>query len=142
MGHIVSGNGVAMDNKKVKTVLQWPTPTDVKKLRTFLGLTGYYRRFIKQYATIAAPLTDLLKKEGFSWNQKAEEAFTALKTAITEAPVIALPDFKQPFVLETDASGIGIGGVLSQQGHPIAFFSKKLSSRMQQQSAYVRVMLP
>ncbi|MCH84440.1 hypothetical protein A2U01_0005272, partial [Trifolium medium] len=136
LGHVVSGNGVTMDKIKVQVVLDWPTPTNVKQLRGFLGLTGYYRRFIKSYATISAPLTDLLKKDQFQWSNSAAVSFDALKQAVTSAPVLALPNFSQPFVLETDASNIGLGAVLSQQGHPIAYFSKKLGPNVQKQSAY------
>lgn len=113
------------------------TPTNVKQLRGFLGFTGYYRRFIKSYANVSSPLTDLLKKEGFRWNQAADIAFGKLKRAINEAPVLSLPDFSQPFILETDALGIGVGAVLGKNGHPIAFFPKKLVPRMQKQSAYI-----
>jgi hypothetical protein len=129
LGHVVTGQGVSMDKDKVQAVLNWPTPMNVKQLRGFLGLTGYYRRFIKSYAKIASPLTDLLKKEAYQWNEQAEEAFHQLKNAVTTAPVLALPNFKLPFILETDDSGVGIGAVLHQQGHPIAYFSKKLVPR-------------
>jgi hypothetical protein len=136
LGHTVSGTGVAMD--KVQTVLDWPQPINTKQLRGFLGLTGYYRRFVKGYAAIAAPLTDLLKKEAFKWTTEATKAFENLKVAITTAPVLALPQFSIPFTIETDASGTGVGAVLSQLGHPIAFFSKKMVPRMQKRSAYTR----
>ncbi|PNY16671.1 retrotransposon-related protein, partial [Trifolium pratense] len=141
LGHIVTGQGVSMDKEKVQAVLNWPIPKNVKQLRGFLGLTGYYRRFIQSYAKIASPLTDLLKKEEFRWNEQAEQAFQKLKVAMTSAPVLALPNFKLPFILETDASGVGIGAVLQQQGHPIAYFSKKLVPRNQKKSAYFREML-
>lgn len=114
-----------METTKIQAVLEWPTPTNIKQLRGFLELTGYYRRFIKGYAHISAPLTDLLRKYNFKWNVEAEAALTQLKTAMTIAPVLAVPNFTQPFILETDASGIGVGDVLGQNGHPIAYFSKK-----------------
>jgi hypothetical protein len=138
LGHTVSGTGVAMDKDKVQTVMGWPQPNNIKQLRGFLGLTRYYRRFVKSYATIASPLTDLLKKEAFKWNAAATQAFDKLKVAITTAPILALPQFSIPFTIETDASGTGVGAVLSQLGHPIAFFSKKMVPRMQKQSAHTR----
>lgn len=138
LGHIVSAAGVQMDQAKVESILKWPEPINIKQLRGFLGISGYYRRFIQSYAILAKPLTDLLKKDSFQWNSAATLAFQNLKTTIAAAPVLTLPDFSKPFTLEIDASGIGIGAVLSQDKHPIAFFSKKLSPRMQKQSTYVR----
>jgi hypothetical protein len=141
LGHVVSGKGVAMEATKVEAVNNWPTPKNLKQLRGFLGLTGYYRRFIKSYAKIAAPLTDLLRKDAFCWNSTTQQAFEDLQRAVTSAPVLALPNFQNTFVLETDASGMGVGAVLHQNGHPIAFFSKKLAPRNQKKSAYFREML-
>lgn len=138
LGHTVSGNDVAVDVSKVQAVLDWPQPQNLKQLRGFLGLTGYYRKFIQGYATIAAPLTQLLKKDNFLWNPLAADPFNKLKIALTNAPVLALPNFSQQFVLETDASGIGIGAVLGQNNHPLAFFSKKLTPSLQKKSAYTR----
>lgn len=114
----------------------WPIPTTLKQLRGFLGLTGYYRRFIKNYAMISQPLTDLLKKNGFMWNDRAQKSFELLKQAMIQAPVLALPNFEEEFVVETDASGIGVGAVLQQGGHPIAYLSKALSLRHQALSTY------
>lgn len=103
-----------------------------------MGITGYYRRFIKDYATIAAPLTDLLKKDSFVWGERTEAAFEELKKMMITPPVLRLPDFSQVFVLETDASLVGIGAVLMQENRPIAYYSKKLDSGMQNASTYIR----
>ena len=109
-------------------------------MRGFFGLIGYYRKFIKGYATLVAPLFDLLKKDNFIWNAKTKQVYDDLNAAITHAHVLILLDFSQSFVFETNASSIGIGAILSQKQHPIAYFSKKLSPRMQNQSAYAREM--
>ncbi|KAF7833267.1 Ty3/gypsy retrotransposon protein [Senna tora] len=140
LGHFVSAQGVEMDPAKVRAVVEWPTPSTVKQLRGFLGLSGYYRRFIQSYASIAAPLTSLLKKDEFQWSDDVTSAFSALKTAITTAPILVLPDFSKPFTIEMYALGMGVGVVLSQKGRPIVFFSKKMSTRMQNRSAYAREM--
>jgi len=117
---------VATDPDKVQAVLQWPTPSSVKELRTFLGLAGYYRRFVRHFGMISRPLTDLLKKGAlFVWTAVHEQSFLDLKTALT------MPNFSKPFVIETDASGTGVSAVLMQQGHPLAFLSKSLSPRLQ-----------
>jgi len=107
LGHIVSGEGVQPVPDKVQAVQQWPPPRTARSLCGFLRLTGFYRRFIKGYAAMAAPLSNLLTKEGFAWSPEAAATFQALKDAVTNAPVLALPDFSKPFVVETDASGRG-----------------------------------
>jgi len=108
--------------------------------RNFLGLTGFYRKFIKHYATLAAPLTDLLQNHKFRWTELAQQAFEKLKLHMTQMPTLHLPDFKLPFVVETDAFAVAVGAVLSQNGHPLAFFSKKMNPKLQASSVYVREM--
>nr|GEY81332.1 reverse transcriptase [Tanacetum cinerariifolium] len=108
LGHIISAQGVSTDPFKIEAMQKWPIPLILKQLRGFLGLTGYYRRFIKDYASISQPLVALTKKNAFKWNPSAELAYHKLKEAMIKAPVLALPNFEQEFVVETDASGKGI----------------------------------
>lgn len=137
LGHIISGAGVAKDPSKIQSIVDWVRPTTIKKLRGFLGLAGYYRKFIKNFGAISKPLTQLLKKDApFNWTAEVEQAFQLLKQSLVSAPVLALPDFQQPFTLETDASDLGIGAVLSQNQHPIAYVSKPLGPRTQGLSTY------
>ncbi|KAK0573647.1 hypothetical protein LWI29_011364 [Acer saccharum] len=121
-----------MDGAKVKAVQDWEPPTKVPELRSFLGLVNYYWRFIQGYSAKAAPLTDLLKKNRvWHWSDKCQLAFEELKKAISEEPVLVLPDHTKAFELHTDASDFAIRGVLMQEGHPIAFESCKLSNTEQ-----------
>lgn len=117
LGHIVTASGVSTDPAKIKNVAQWPVPKSIKNLRGFLGLAGYYRRFIKHYGIMNGPLTHLLEKDvPFIWSPTAQAAFDDLKQALTNAPVLALPDFGKQYVLETDACNSGIGAVLMRKG--------------------------
>ncbi|KAL0324678.1 UNVERIFIED_CONTAM: putative mitochondrial protein [Sesamum calycinum] len=107
-------------------MMDWPEPKIVKELQGFLGLTGYYRHFVKDYEKIAKPLIELLQQEGFTWTVAATYAFHALKKAVCNVPVLALPNFSKEFIIETNAFGEGIGAVLQRQGRPIAYISKAL----------------
>lgn len=126
LGHVISEEGVAADVQKLKAMMEWKIPTNLRELRGLLGLTGYYRKFIARYAQIAQPLTNQLKKDKFGWSNDATDAFEHLKQAMITSPVLALPNFSMPLLVE---SGYGIGAVLVQQGRPIAFFSKLLGPK-------------
>jgi hypothetical protein len=137
LGHIISADGVSTDPTKIEAVQHWPQPTNPTQLRGFLGLAGYYRKFIRHFGIISRPLTDLLKKnKAFVWSPVVHDAFLSLKTALVQAPVLALPDFTKDFVLEADACATGVGAVLMQHGHPLAFLSKALGPRNQALSVY------
>jgi hypothetical protein len=141
LGHVISAEGVAMDASKIDSVITWPTPRSARGLRGFLGLAGYYRRFIQNFGAIASPLTQLLKKNAFQWSEAANAAFQALKKALTAAPVHQLPDFEQPFTVECDASGIVFGAVIHQGNGPLAFFSKQFAPRHLKVAAYERELI-
>jgi len=141
LGHYISGKGVETDPRKIAAITTWPTPQCQRDIRSFLGLTGYYRRFVKGYASIGKPLTDLLKKDGFKWGNEAEKSFQALKQAMTTTLVLAMPNFEVPFEIENDASSQGIGAVLQQNKHPIAFINRTLGPRWQNLSVYEKELL-
>ena len=130
-----------MDPKKITAILDWPRPITLKALKGFLGLNGYYRKFICGYGAIAKPLTDLLKKDAFEWSPRVNEAFLALKQAMTQAPVLALPNFSKTFVVECDAYGSSIGAVLLLDNRPITFFSKAIKGCELGLSAYEKEMM-
>jgi hypothetical protein len=119
LGHIVSEAGVAIDPEKVCAISTWPVPTNVKALRGFLGLAGYYWKFVRHFGIVVHPLNDLLRKDTlFVWTTTHDAAFRALKDALSSAPVLALPDFSLPFQVETDVFSTGVGAVLQQNVIP------------------------
>ncbi|XP_038979221.1 uncharacterized protein LOC120109561 [Phoenix dactylifera] len=128
LGHRISNGKISMEPSKVQAVLDWPELTNVAELRSFLGLANYYRRFVRGYSQIACPLTDLLKKgHKWLWTDECSAAFKSLKEAIASEPVLRLPDFSKSFEVHMDASNLALGGVLIQDGHPVAFESRKFN---------------
>ncbi|GBN37648.1 Retrovirus-related Pol polyprotein from transposon 297, partial [Araneus ventricosus] len=131
LGHVISAEGVKTDPEKIKAVVDWPRPETVHDLRSFLGLCTYYRRFVKNFSTIAKPLHKLTEaKSNFNWTEECEKSFNSLKQALTSSPILTYPRTDKDFILDTDASNEGIGAVLSQnignEERVIAYFSKSL----------------
>jgi hypothetical protein len=127
LGHVLSAKGIAVDPNKVKDILEWKSPTSMHQVRSFLGLAGYYRRFIPDFSKIVKPITRLLKNDAkFDWSSKCNEDFEQLKVLLTTTPVLAQPDIEKPFDVYCDASGSGLGCVLMQEGRVIAYASRHL----------------
>jgi len=131
LGNVITLHRVSINPKKVAAMKECLVSKTITELRGFLGLTGYYRRFVNHFGLISRPLIALLKKDSFQWNSEAQIAFETLKEAMISTLVLALPDFTKTFVVETDASGGGIGVVLMQESHRIAYLSKELSPKHQ-----------
>lgn len=128
LGHTVSWKGVATDPEKLAIVRKWPVPKDKHEMKSFLGLCSYYRRFIKNYAQIAKPLTQLTENgKDFHWDENCQQAFEELRKKLCSSPILAFPDPEKEFIVDTDASDVAIGGVLSQniggEERAIAYFS-------------------
>ena len=129
LGHIVNAQGIRPDPKKVSAVQSWPVPQNVHDVRSFLGLCNYFRKFIDHYSGKAVPLTNLTKKSvGWNWTGSCQDSFEILKRSLIEAPLLRTPDESKPYDVITDASDYGLGAVLLQEGHPVAFESCKLNS--------------
>jgi hypothetical protein len=127
LGHVISKDGLAIDPSKIEAVLDWLPPTTVTEIRSFLGLAGYYRKFIQDFSRIATPLTQLTKKGvPFVWSAQCQEAFLLLKQKLTSAPVLAIPSNDRCFVVYTDASLLGLGAVLMQVERVVAYASRQL----------------
>ncbi|KAF0747768.1 hypothetical protein AaE_007595, partial [Aphanomyces astaci] len=133
LGHTISGDRLQVNSSKVRAIEEWAAPTNRKELLSFLGMAGYYRKFIANYAKLILPISELAKdKVPWEWMDQHNKAFLVVKAALQQAPVLQLPDFDQPFIITTDASGYCCGAVLSQldaneEDRPVAFLSKKLS---------------
>ena len=141
LGHVIDSQGVSADPSKIQAIIDWPTLVMLWALRGFLGLTGYCRKFVCNYSSLAWPLTQQLKKYAFHWNSEAEDAFQKLKDVMISLPVLALPNFSQEFVIEMDASGLGLGAVLMQHDRSIAFYCQKLSTVSRTKSVYERELM-
>ena len=127
LGHVVSNGGIAVDPGKVQDVLNWKPPTTVSEIRSFLGLAGYYRRFIEGFSKLAKPMTALLEKNAkYVWSDKCQANFNELKKRLTTAPVLILPDLSKNFSIYCDASRLGLGCVLMQEGRVVAYASRQL----------------
>ena len=134
LGHVVGQGKIQPIQAKVKAIVSFPVPTNKSQLMRFLGMVGYYRKFCKNFAVVAEPLTQLLqKKQMFNWKEDQQAAFDKVKRLLTTAPVLAMPDFEKPFLIHVDASDLGLGAVLMQDSaekleHPIGYFSQKFNS--------------
>ena len=127
LGYVVSREGLSPDPEKVEAIVKWAVPKSVTKVRSFMGLAGWCRVFVKEYAKIAGPLTELTRNnEPFVWNDRRQQSFDKIKAILASFPVLKLPDFSQPFEVVVDACGQGIGGILKQDGHPVAYESRQL----------------
>ena len=124
LGHVISGEGIAVDPSKVQSVTEWLAPTSVSEIRSFLGLAGYYRRFIENFSKIVKPMTELLKNDTkFKWMEDCEASFQELKKRLTTAPVLTLPDIHKEVQVFCDASRLGLGSVLMRDGRVVSYAS-------------------
>lgn len=132
LGHIISPNGIATDPKKIEIIKEWKEPSNVSEVRSFVGLCSYYRRYIKNFASIVKPLNNLTQKnQKFVWTKECQEAFDSLKLKLIQTPILSYPNFNESFILDTDASNFAIGAVLSQnidgQEKVVAYASRALT---------------
>lgn len=137
LGHVISEDGIRMDSAKISAIVECPRPKTMTEIRSFHGMVNMYRKYIRHFLEISAPLTRLVKKDRrFEWNVEAERAFEELKRRMTSSPVLILPDFRKMFEVQTDVSGIVISGVLLQENRLVTYFSEKLNDARQRYCAY------
>jgi hypothetical protein len=123
LGHIIGEKGVQVHQEKIQAILDWPTPKNLTELKGFLGICSYYRGFVKGFSQLCAPLTDLTRKGAFRWSHEAQVTFDNMKKVMSTCPILSLPNFSQPFILECDASSDDFGVVLMHNRYPIAYES-------------------
>jgi hypothetical protein len=127
LGHVISGGGIAVDLAKVEAIMEWPAPTNVTEVSSFMGLAGYYRWFVEGFSRIANSIMELQKKNNkFVWTEKCAEAFKRLKDLLKTTPILKVPDMGVDFLVCTNAPKEGLGGVLMQDGRVIAYISRNL----------------
>jgi hypothetical protein len=132
LGHVIADGGIVVDPRKVQDVLNWEPPRNISEIRSFLGLASYYRRFIEGVSKIVKPLTSLLEKgKEFKWDAKCQESFEEIKKRLTTAPVLIMPDIHKGFDVYYDASRLGLGCVLIQEGRVVAYASRQLRKHEQ-----------
>jgi len=136
LGYVVSAKGIQVDPSKVEAIQTWPIPKSTTEVRSFHDLASFYKRIIKGFSSLLAPITECLKRGSFEWTHAAQRAFEEVKQQLCRAPVLTLPNFKDLFEVECDASGVGIGGVLIQSKRPLAYFSEKLNGSKCNYSTY------
>lgn len=141
LGHIISKEGMAVEPEKIKSIKVWAQLRHIKGLRGLLGITGYYKKFTRNYGLIARPLNNLLKKNTFHWDEKATDAFNKLKHCLMKPHILCMPNFNKEYITECDASVVEIGVVQTQEGRPIAYLSQELNGKNLLLSTYEKELL-